>query len=66
DSTQMFPIYDYYSAMVYCASPRDVNTVIINGKMIMQERELTTLNKNEIKTEAAKMVVKIKKQLEDY
>ncbi len=66
DSTPMFPIYDYYSAMVYCASPRDVNTVIINGKMIMQERELTTLNKNEIKTEAAKMVVKIKKQLEDY
>ena len=66
ESTVMFPIYDYYSALVYCASPRDVDTVIVNGKLIMEKRELKTLNKKEIRTEAAGIVDKIKKELKNY
>ena len=66
ESTTMFPIYDYYSALVYCASPRDVDTVIINGKIIMKERNLLTLNKKEIRTESAKIVDKIKKELKNF
>ncbi len=66
NSTSMFPIYDYYSALVYCASPRDVDTVIINGKIILKERNLLTLNKKEIRTEAEKIVRQIKKGLKNF
>ena len=47
ESTAMFPIYDYYSVLVYCASPRDVNTVIINGNLIMEDRKIKTFNKKD-------------------
>lgn len=66
DSTSMFPIYDYYSALVYCASPRDVNTVVINGELVMEDRKIKTFNKNETRIEAEKIVVKIKKGLKDF
>ena len=66
NSTPMFPIYDYYSALVYCASPRDVNTVIINGELVMDNRKIQTFDKNETRTEAEKLVVKIKEGLKDF
>ena len=66
DSTSMFPIYDYYSALVYCASPRDVNTVVINGELVMEDRKIETFNKNETRAAAEKIVVKIKKGLKDF
>ena len=65
-SASMFPIYDYYSALVYCASPRDVNTVIVNGELVMENRKINTFNKNEVRTEAEKLVVKIKEGLKDF
>lgn len=65
ESTSMFPIYDYYSALVYCASPRDVNTVIVNGEIVMEDRKIMTFSKSETKTEAEKIVTKIKKELKD-
>ncbi len=65
DSTSMFPIYDYYSALVYCASPRDVNTVIINGELVMEDRDIKTFSKKETRAAAEKIVVKIKKGLKD-
>ncbi len=66
ESTVMFPIYDYYSALVYCASPRDVDTVIINGELIMENREIKTYSKKETRAEAEKIVAKIKKGLKDF
>ncbi len=66
DSTSMFPIYDYYSALVYCASPRDVNTVIINGELVMEDRDIKTFSKKETRAAAEKIVVKIKKGLKDF
>lgn len=66
DSTSMFPIYDYYSVLVYCASPRDVNTVVINGKLVMEDRKIKTFDKNETRAESEKIVVKIKEGLKDF
>jgi 5-methylthioadenosine/S-adenosylhomocysteine deaminase len=66
DSTSMFPIYDYYSALVYCASPRDVSTVVVNGELLMKNREIKTFDRSETKSEAKRIVAKIKKELKDY
>jgi 5-methylthioadenosine/S-adenosylhomocysteine deaminase len=38
------PLYNEASHLVYAAKASDVETVIINGKIVMENRELTTLN----------------------
>ncbi len=44
ESTVMTPFYDAYTTLVYAASPRDVRTTIIHGKIVMEDRKLTTVN----------------------
>ncbi len=43
---------DIISALVYSAEAGDVQTTIIDGKVLMRERELTTMNENEVIEEA--------------
>jgi 5-methylthioadenosine/S-adenosylhomocysteine deaminase len=38
------PLYNETSHLVYAAKGADVETVIINGKIVMENRKLTTLN----------------------
>jgi 5-methylthioadenosine/S-adenosylhomocysteine deaminase len=42
------PVYNELSHLVYAVKSSDVETVIINGKIIMENRELTTLNAEEV------------------
>jgi cytosine/adenosine deaminase-related metal-dependent hydrolase len=44
NSTSMVPLYDPYTALVYAASPRDVRTTIIQGRVIMENRHFTTID----------------------
>jgi len=44
NSTSMVPLYDPYTALVYAASPRDVRTTIIQGRVIMENRRFTTID----------------------
>jgi 5-methylthioadenosine/S-adenosylhomocysteine deaminase len=43
-SPNMVPIYDYYSALVYSASPANVKTVIVDGKIIVDKKNLMTFD----------------------
>ncbi|MGA9997406.1 MAG: 5'-deoxyadenosine deaminase [Pyrinomonadaceae bacterium] len=43
---------DIASAIVYSAQPADVETVIIDGRTVMRERKLLTLDEQEVLTEA--------------
>jgi 5-methylthioadenosine/S-adenosylhomocysteine deaminase len=38
------PLYNLYSHLVYAAKSSDVTQVIINGKRVLKDRQLTTLN----------------------
>jgi 5-methylthioadenosine/S-adenosylhomocysteine deaminase len=38
------PVYNYYSHLVYAARGADVKTSIINGKIVMKERKLLTID----------------------
>ncbi|MCS7096297.1 MAG: amidohydrolase [Nitrososphaerota archaeon] len=38
------PVYNEISHLVYAARPEDVETVIINGRIVMENRKLTTLD----------------------
>lgn len=50
DSTALVPLFDVYSALVYAASPRDVRTTIIHGRLIMEDRKLLTVDAAEVRT----------------
>ncbi|MGV8146154.1 MAG: 5'-deoxyadenosine deaminase [Alkaliphilus sp.] len=44
------------SKLVYSARASDVETTIINGKIVMDKRKLTTLNEDEIKKDANRII----------
>jgi 5-methylthioadenosine/S-adenosylhomocysteine deaminase len=57
------PFYNIYSSLVYATKADDVETVVINGKIIMRDRRLLTLNENVIKKTANLYRQKIIKSL---
>jgi 5-methylthioadenosine/S-adenosylhomocysteine deaminase len=63
DKLHQTPMYNVYSHLVYATKASDVNTVIIDGKIVMRERRLLTLNENVIKKDANLYQQKIIKSL---
>ena len=45
----MQPIYDYYSTIVYSSNPTNVRTVIVDGKVVVKNKELISGDFNEIR-----------------
>jgi len=43
-SPNMVPCYDYYAAVVFQAEPSNIIATIINGKVIMENREMKTID----------------------
>ena len=52
DKPHLMPLYDPYSHLVYCANGADVENVIVNGKVIMKNRQVKTLDEEKILAEA--------------
>ncbi len=52
DTLNQIPIYNIYSDLVYATKASDVETVIINGRIVMRDRRLLTLDETKIKNEA--------------
>ncbi len=44
----MFPEHDIVANIIYAAGPQNVSDVIINGKVVMQERKILTVNEGEV------------------
>jgi 5-methylthioadenosine/S-adenosylhomocysteine deaminase len=63
DNLHQTPVYNVYSHLVYATKASDVNTVIIDGKVVMRERRLLTLDENVIKKDANLYQQKIIKSL---
>lgn len=40
ESVNMQPLYDYYSGIVYSANPSNVDTVIVNGRILVENKKL--------------------------
>jgi 5-methylthioadenosine/S-adenosylhomocysteine deaminase len=53
---------DLASAIVYSAQPDDVQTVIIDGQLVMLDRKLLTLNEDQVRGEANEQAVKLFKR----
>jgi len=63
DSLHQTPFFNVYSHLVYATKSTDVRTVIINGRVVMLDRRLLTLNERAIKIDANAYRDKIIKSL---
>ncbi len=51
-ATHSTPMYNVYSQLVYALNAHDVRTVVIAGKIVMEDRVMVTMNKPEILAKA--------------
>ncbi len=52
DELHQTPLYNVYSHLVYATKASDVSTVVIEGRVVMRDRRLLTLNEADIKRRA--------------
>lgn len=55
------PVHNIVSHLVYSASGSDVETTIINGKIVMENRRLNKIDEKEILSEAEKLALNCKR-----
>ncbi len=57
------PLYNEYSHLVYTVNGADVDTVIINGKVVMQHRKLLTIDEDEVMMRVRDIAIRVKRSL---
>jgi 5-methylthioadenosine/S-adenosylhomocysteine deaminase len=55
------PMYDPMSHLVYVTRGDDVRSMIVNGRVVMRDRQVLTLNEREVVSEARAMAEMVKK-----
>jgi 5-methylthioadenosine/S-adenosylhomocysteine deaminase len=63
DDLNQTPSYNIYSDLVYATKAADVRTVIVEGRVIMRDRRLLTLNEETIKADARRFRERIIRSL---
>jgi 5-methylthioadenosine/S-adenosylhomocysteine deaminase len=63
DTLNQIPVYNIYSDLVYATKAADVETVIINGRILMRDRRLLTLDETAVKNAARAFRDKIMKSV---
>jgi len=57
------PLYSEYSHLVYAAGGADVDSVVINGRVVMENRKLLTIDEAEVISEVRNIAANIKKSM---
>jgi 5-methylthioadenosine/S-adenosylhomocysteine deaminase len=55
DKARLTPLYDPVSHIVYAAHGDDVRTVMVNGRVLMRDRKMLTLDEAAVLAEARKL-----------
>jgi 5-methylthioadenosine/S-adenosylhomocysteine deaminase len=63
DDLSQTPLYNIYSHLVYATKADDVRTVVIEGRVVMRDRRLLTLDENGIKMRALAFRERISRSL---
>jgi 5-methylthioadenosine/S-adenosylhomocysteine deaminase len=64
DAPNAVPVYDLYAQVVYSLKGEDVRTVIIGGRIVMQDRRVLTIDQSGVIAHARAYAEKVKKSLE--
>ncbi len=59
-ATRQSPLYDPVSHLVYVTRGDDVRTTIVNGKVLMKDRQVRTLNRAEVIADANKLAQRVR------
>ncbi len=59
----LVPVFDFYSHLVYAAKSSDVDTVIVNGEIVVENGQCLTLSEEEVLAEALEFGEKVRKDL---
>ncbi|MFH1626153.1 MAG: amidohydrolase [Pseudomonadota bacterium] len=57
------PLYNIYSHLVYAVNGADVTTAIINGKLVMKDRRLLTIDEENVMGEVRRIASRVKRSL---
>lgn len=60
DEAHFIPCYDLVANLVYSGQASDVNTVIIDGNIIMQDRVIKTIDEKEVLAQAKRVGAKLR------
>jgi 5-methylthioadenosine/S-adenosylhomocysteine deaminase len=64
NGARQVPLYNPVSHLVYVARGDDVKTTIVNGKILMKDRHVLTLNEPAVLAEARSMTDKVRAAVE--
>jgi 5-methylthioadenosine/S-adenosylhomocysteine deaminase len=59
------PMYDVISHLVYVAHERDVTTVVVDGKVLMRDGKVLTVDQQRVRSEATAIADRIRGALAD-
>ncbi len=62
NSPHLIPLYNIYSHLVYAVSGSDVRDTVINGKLVMKNRNLLTLDEEEVMAKVNEIAKGIKRE----
>ncbi|MBS6643024.1 MAG: amidohydrolase [Clostridiaceae bacterium] len=65
-SVNMFPIYNPYSALVYSANASNVDTVFVNGELLVCNKKMVNVNLNDIRADLSRAMAPFQKQAAKY
>lgn len=60
---ELTPLYDVYSHLVYAIKGDQVRTVIVDGRIVVRDRTMTTLNSEEVMRHAREIQQRIQRSL---
>jgi 5-methylthioadenosine/S-adenosylhomocysteine deaminase len=60
DSPENLPLYNYYSHLVYVIGRESIETVIVNGKILLEHREFKTIDIDKVKANAKNFTQEVK------
>ncbi|HNP62862.1 MAG TPA: amidohydrolase [Woeseiaceae bacterium] len=65
DDVHHVPTYDVISHLVYVTDEQDVATVVVDGKILMKERKILTIDTARVRTEANALAAKMQTALNE-
>jgi 5-methylthioadenosine/S-adenosylhomocysteine deaminase len=65
DDVHHIPTYDVVSHLVYVTDEQDVATVVVDGRLLMKDRKLLTIDTQRVATEAKALAAKIQAALNE-
>jgi len=57
--SNVWPPHDPYSLIAYCANDSNIDTTIINGQIVMKNRQLLTVDSQEVLSNAKESIIQI-------